>query len=256
MLGCVKSPCLRQRFENPSLLQRRRRYRWCRGLGGSLAPARPRSRSGHKVPLVALGHAYCMPDRERLRGHQGRVVPRHFHQPERLTARQRIGERLAVTAPAIDDERVAVPGIAERRATADLPVRGRPSMESEARLLADRIAAGSSTSANGLPAASAMTRRRTAAGRCGARVSRSRREAAGSRPSTTSSGRPAASSGLWNPLRIPTSNRMGSASSRRPTKARTSADGPSSHCASSAMATTAPSAARSARRFRTAIPTR
>ncbi len=96
------------------------------------------------------------------------------------------------------------------------------------------VASGSSTSASGLPAASASRRERTSGSKPGATESSSSAEAASSRPSSRSSGKPPPS----KPSRIAPRIRIGSDSSRRATKASTSSVERSSQWASSTTITT------------------
>ena len=106
---------------------------------------------------------------------------------------------------------------------------------------------GSSTSASGLPAATASSRRRVAAGRSA--PSNARALASSSGPSAISVPSPA----NGPPSRWATIIATGSNSIRRATNASTSALAASSHCASSISATTRPSPVS---RFSAASPTR
>ena len=106
----------------------------------------------------------------------------------------------------------------------------------------DRIAAGSSTSASGLPAASRRTRSRVLAERSGAYCRSSASEAARSSGATSSSSSPAPT--IASP-RTANSATIGSAPSRRATNVSTSTVGTSSNWASSATSTSGPSEAAS-----------
>jgi hypothetical protein len=104
------------------------------------------------------------------------------------------------------------------------------------------ITAGSSSKANGLPAASCITSPRVASGRRGAIASRRAPEVASSRPVIRCSGNPASVRPGGYPSRAAASRTTGSDSILRAMNASTSALERSSQCASSTMSNTGRSA--------------
>jgi hypothetical protein len=117
--------------------------------------------------------------------------------------------------------------------------------------------AGSSSNASGLPWVASIRRSRTAGARpSGDRSVSSAPAASASRPVRRSSWRPGAVNGWVLSSRAANSSTTPSASSRRAAKVSASADGWSSHCASSTRQTNGRSSATSASRLSAPTPIR
>lgn len=116
--------------------------------------------------------------------------------------------------------------------------------------------AGSSSRARGLPAASVIRRSRTDAASSRRLCSSSSMAAPSSSPPRTSSGSPGACNCRRSPSRAANSTTIPSAARRRAANISASADGTSSHWASSITHSTGPSSAAAARSDRTPAETR
>ena len=116
--------------------------------------------------------------------------------------------------------------------------------------------AGSSSNASGFPVVLATSCSRTRSASPGAVSRRSAAAAIGSRPANRRSGSPGAAKLRWSSSRAPNRITTPSACSRRATKISASADGPSSHCASSMRQRRPSPADTSETRVRTATATR